>query len=337
MTGGAQHRFIADGGRGLEQHEEGRERQDDQHPGSDADRPAERHRGQVAAEQPVAQRHRALQQLSDRRDASGDAEALAGFHHEAAHHRAGDDQEDVGAERGEQQRHVRSRHDTEQEPAARRQAGGEQHVVTSSRSEEREGVGQDAGDRLDVPRERHDQQERRQRLGAEVQLVLQQELQGQPTDDRGLGQRGDEGAQPHHDVVLPDREAGACARPPVSRARSRARRGRDRSESSSALGRSREHPNRPYDSPRVRSDRGAMRAEFLKESVGEVRPHRLRHAGLDDPAVGAFRRAARQLRLHGGVECSAARQRHGAPAGGLGPLLHGGQPITSAERLGEMV
>src|SRR5213593_4161328 len=75
-------------------------------------------------------------------------------------------------------------------------------------AEERKRVGQDAGERLHVPREGRHDHEGRERLSVEVQLVLQEKLQRQSPDDAGLRDRRDEGPEPDHDVVLAQGETG---------------------------------------------------------------------------------------------------------------------------------
>ncbi len=80
--------------------------------------------------------------------------------------------------------------------------------MSASSAEERKRVGQDAGERLYVPREGRDDHERRERLGVEVQLGLQEKLQRESPDDAGLRDRRDEGADPDHDVVLAQGETG---------------------------------------------------------------------------------------------------------------------------------
>lgn len=118
-AGVAQHLVTARRDGTLGEREQCHDGQHDEEARRDADRPAERRRGEITAEHAVADRHDALQRLAERRDPSRDPVLLAGLDHEPAHHGAGDHHEGVGAERREQERPVAARHHAREEPAQR--------------------------------------------------------------------------------------------------------------------------------------------------------------------------------------------------------------------------
>src|SRR5207245_1636869 len=93
-----------------------------------------------------------------------------------------------------EERRVRGGHEADEQPQATSRAGAQKQIVPAARPEQRHAVGQDPRERLEVPGERADREERRHGVAGGVQVGLQQVLE-RKLEHRWLRERGGEDAR----------------------------------------------------------------------------------------------------------------------------------------------
>ena len=124
---------------------------------------------------------------------------MSGFDKESADHRTRDHHENIDHDRDAQEGMIIVRRHGEAEPGQRRATRAQQDIAAPSTAEDREGVGDDAGERLQVPCQTCPEKEGGAGRARLMQLVLEQVLQGQMGKNPGLGERRGENTRTDHD------------------------------------------------------------------------------------------------------------------------------------------
>jgi hypothetical protein len=150
-----------------------------------------------------------LDKLADRGQPARARIGLRGFDHVTADHGARDHHESVDHDHDEQELAVVVGGDDQRQPGQCRQGSTDQDVALAPAAEDRERVGQDAGEGLQVPREAGPEKERGVGGAVDVQLVFEQVLQGQAGQHLGLRQGGGQDAGDDDQCRINERLVGS--------------------------------------------------------------------------------------------------------------------------------